>query len=83
MYHTINKKQEVVLTTLAEDTPRLDNEEGCKYLGILESSDFLMEKVKDTTTKEYYSRVRKICKAQLSGHNTMMAFNAFVVPVMR
>eukprot|EP00957_Ditylum_brightwellii_P178454 13592961-Ditylum_brightwellii.AAC.1 len=42
-----------------------------------------MEKVKDSTVKEYYAQVRKISKAQLLGHKTMMAICAFAVPVMR
>eukprot|EP00957_Ditylum_brightwellii_P006549 496516-Ditylum_brightwellii.AAC.1 len=77
------RKGKVVPTALMEDIPRLDHEEGYKYLGILESSDFLTQKVKDTTTKEYYSSVRKICKVHLSGHTMMTAICAFVVPVTR
>eukprot|EP00957_Ditylum_brightwellii_P021755 1641286-Ditylum_brightwellii.AAC.1 len=61
-----------------EDIPHLDDGEGYKYLGILESSDFLIQKVKDNTIKEYYSRVWKICKAQLSGHSTMTAICTLV-----
>mmetsp|Transcript_6913 Transcript_6913/g.9168 ORF Transcript_6913/g.9168 Transcript_6913/m.9168 type:complete len:90 (-) Transcript_6913:767-1036(-) len=73
------RKGKVVPTQLMDDIPRLDDGEGHKYLGILESSDFLTQKVKDSTVKEYYARVRKICKAQLSGHNTMTAICAFAV----
>eukprot|EP00957_Ditylum_brightwellii_P057355 4349336-Ditylum_brightwellii.AAC.1 len=66
-----------------EDIPRLDDGKGYTYLGILESSDFLTQKVKDSTVKGHYVCVRKICKAQLSGHITMMAICPFAVPVMR
>eukprot|EP00957_Ditylum_brightwellii_P075320 5723381-Ditylum_brightwellii.AAC.1 len=65
-----------------EGIPHLDDGKGYKYLGILKSSDFLMQKVKDNTIKEYYAQVRKVCKAQLLGHNTMMAICNFVVSVI-
>eukprot|EP00957_Ditylum_brightwellii_P108720 8293695-Ditylum_brightwellii.AAC.1 len=77
------QKGKVVPTTLMEDIPLLDDREGYKYLEILQRSDFFTQKVKDTTIKEYYSCVWKICKAQLSEHITMTAICAFAVPVMQ
>ena len=72
-----------VEATILDDFPWLPHDEGYKYLGILESSDFHMKKIKITATKEYISQVRKILKAQLSAHNTMMAICTYAVPVMR
>eukprot|EP00957_Ditylum_brightwellii_P058125 4408190-Ditylum_brightwellii.AAC.1 len=53
------RKGKVVPTQLTEDIPRLDNGKGYQYLGILESSDFFIQKVKDSIVKEYYAQVRK------------------------
>eukprot|EP00957_Ditylum_brightwellii_P206628 15349286-Ditylum_brightwellii.AAC.1 len=64
------------------DIPQLDEEEGYKYLGIVESIDFLTNQVKAKTTKEYISRVRKIVDADLTMHNTIKAICAYAVPVM-
>eukprot|EP00957_Ditylum_brightwellii_P198768 15150901-Ditylum_brightwellii.AAC.1 len=70
-------------TMMLEEIPCLDSYKEYKYLGILESSDFLTETVKDETVKEYLSRVQKILKANLTEHNAITAICAFIVPVMR
>eukprot|EP00957_Ditylum_brightwellii_P112877 8606369-Ditylum_brightwellii.AAC.1 len=71
-----------VETAILDYFPRLPHDEGYKYLGILESSDFHTKVVKITATKKYISCVQKIPKAQLSSHNTMTAIGDYVVPVM-
>eukprot|EP00957_Ditylum_brightwellii_P020417 1539519-Ditylum_brightwellii.AAC.1 len=52
---TIVKGKPVEITIL-DDFPRLPHDEGYKYLGILEKSDFHTKEVKITATKEYISQ---------------------------
>eukprot|EP00957_Ditylum_brightwellii_P051776 3926655-Ditylum_brightwellii.AAC.1 len=51
----ISSEGKVSLTTMLGEIPRLGNDKGYKYLGILESSDCLTKTVKDNTIKEYLS----------------------------
>eukprot|EP00957_Ditylum_brightwellii_P000711 55753-Ditylum_brightwellii.AAC.1 len=73
---------EVIQSEVLLDMPWLDEEEGYKYLGIMESTDFLTAQVKAKMMKEYISQVRKILDANLTMHNTIMAICAYDVPVM-
>ena len=67
-----------VEATILDDFPWLPHDEGYKYLGILESSDFHMKKIKITATKEYISQVRKVLKAQLSASIKKLHVHFFV-----
>ena len=55
------------------------DEEGYKYLGILES-DSILHKEKSKVTTEYYGRVKKI---QLNGRFAFRAINTWAVPILR
>ena len=52
------------------------NEEGYKYLGILERDEFCQEKMKEKFQKEYYKWVRVVLKSKLNGGNVMNAIYA-------
>ena len=61
----------------------LESDEGCKYLGILEASDTMHTKMKDTIQKEYYRRVRRLRSSKLNGGNAVRAINFWVVSLVR
>eukprot|EP00957_Ditylum_brightwellii_P016160 1216514-Ditylum_brightwellii.AAC.1 len=50
------KNGKPVETTILDDFLKLCDDEGYKYLGIVESSDFHMKKVKENTAAEYMTR---------------------------
>ena len=59
------------------------DEEGCKYLGILESDTILHKEMKFKVTTEYYRRVKKVLRSQLHGRFTFRAINTLAVPLLR
>ena len=58
-------------------------ENGYRYLGILEADGVKHEAMKDQTKKEYIKRVRKILKSKLNGGNVISAINSRAVAVVR
>ena len=60
-----------------------DEEEGYKYLGVLEADDIKHVEMKEKIQKEYFRRVRKILKSKLNGGNTIKAINSRAVSVVR
>jgi hypothetical protein len=58
-------------------------DEGYKYLGILEADDILHAEMKNLVTKEYFRRVKKVLRSQLHGRNCIQAINTWAVPVVR
>ena len=54
----------------------LDDQEGYKYLGILQFDDIKHKEMKEKLKKEYARRVRKILKSQLNAGNVIQAINA-------
>ena len=58
-------------------------EEGYKYLGILQLDVTLNTKMKDKITSEYVRRVKKLCRSKLNGGNIISGINAWVVSVLR
>ena len=63
--------------------PTLTSDDSYKYLGLVQSSDFLQKKIKENRKNEYFQRIRKIMKAQLNSINTAQAISSFAVPVLR
>ena len=59
------------------------DEEGYKYLGILERDDICQEKMKEKVQKEYHKRVRTVLKSKLNGGNTINAINMWAVATVR
>ena len=58
-------------------------DEGYKYLGILEADNILHTEMKNLVTKEYIRRVKKVLRSQLHGRNCIQAINTWAVPVVR
>ena len=54
-----------------------------KYLGILEADRIKHEEMKETVTKEYKRRVRKILETKLNGSNLVKAINTWAIPLLR
>ena len=53
-----------------------------KYLGIDENISYVGAVNKERVTKEYYTRVKKIWKSELSSFNKVIAHNTFAIPVL-
>ena len=58
-------------------------ENGYKYLGIMEANQVLSGQMKERLRKEYKRRVKKILKSKLNGGNTITAINTWAVSMMR
>ena len=61
----------------------LGEEEGYKYLGVLESDQIKSKEMKKNVTKEYFRRIRKILKSKLNAGNTITAINSRAVSLIR
>ena len=59
------------------------DDEGYKYLGILESDTVLHKEMKSKVTTEYYRRVKKVLRSQLHGRFAFRAINTWAVPLLR
>uniref|UniRef100_A0A1X7TDD6 Reverse transcriptase domain-containing protein n=1 Tax=Amphimedon queenslandica TaxID=400682 RepID=A0A1X7TDD6_AMPQE len=57
-------------------------EEGYRYLGILEKDEILSQTMKEKIMGEYYRRLRLILRSKLNGKNKMMGINMWVVAVI-
>ena len=61
----------------------LKEDEGYKYLGVLEADDLKRSEMKERIKKEYKRRVRKVLETKLNGHNLIKAINTWAVAVVR
>ena len=61
----------------------LDENEGYKYLGVLEADQIKHNEMKKNLTKEYFRRVRNILKSKLNGGNVISAINSKAVSLIR
>ena len=52
-------------------------------MGILEADRIKHEEMKETVTKEYERRVRKILETKLNGGNLVKAINTWAIPLLR
>ena len=59
------------------------DEEGYKYLGILERDDIYQEKMKEKVQKKLYKRVRAVLKSKLNGGNVINAIKIWVVAMVQ
>ena len=59
------------------------DDEGYKYLGILELDKFMDREMKDIFWTEYLRRFKLVIKSQLNGKNKIKAANTWVVSLMR
>ena len=60
-----------------------EDDDGYKYLGVLEVEDIKHLKMKELVRKEYFRRVKKILKSKLNGGNTIKAINSRAVSIIR
>ena len=61
----------------------LEEEDGYKYLGILEADDMKHWDMKEALSKEYSKTIRKILKSKLNSGNLMSAITARAVSLIR
>ena len=61
----------------------LEENETCKYLGILEANTIKLAQMKDTIRKEYLRRTRKLLETKLSSRNLIKEINTWAVPQVR
>ena len=66
----INMRDNKVIRAMKGD------DDGYKYLGVLEVDDIKQTEMKQNVQKEYFRRVRKILKSKLNGGNIIKAINA-------
>ena len=64
------------------DIRELQEGETYKYLGLDEDISYKGHLNKTRLIKEYFSRVRKIWKSQLTARNKVIAHNTFAIPVL-
>ena len=68
---------------LVKGIPLLSSEDNYKYLGIIQCDEIIQKEVKESTKKEYLSRVRNILKSDISAKNVTSSIKAFAMPIMR
>ena len=59
------------------------DEDGYKYLGVLEGADVMVKEMKEKVRKEYLRRVKLVAKSRLYGRNLISAINAWAIGVVR
>ena len=60
-----------------------EDNEGYKYLGVLEADDIKHGEMKEKIQKEYFRRLKTILKSKLNGGNTIKAINTRAVSIVR
>ena len=60
----------------------LDIEDEYKYLGLLESDELNLDRIKTKAKKEYKKRLRSILKSKLHARNQITAINTYAIPVL-
>ena len=58
------------------------DDDGCKYLGIMEKSDIFQEKMRRSVKTEYFKSVRSTLKSQLNSGNVFQAINIWAIPAV-
>ncbi|CAB3982989.1 Hypothetical predicted protein [Paramuricea clavata] len=66
-----------------EETIKFVEEDGYKYLGILELDKIMEGEMKRKFVKEYRRRLRLVLKSKLNGRNKIMAMNTWAVALLR
>ena len=59
------------------------DEDGYKYLGILEFDSVKEKEMKEAFATEYFRRVKLVCKSKLNGKNKVNALNTWAISLMR
>jgi len=76
-------KGEIINSPIVEGIPLLSSEDNYKYLGLIQCDEIIHDKVKESTKKEYFARVRNIVKSGISSKNVTSSIKAFAMPIMR
>ena len=66
-----------------ETIKALENNDGYKYLGIIQCDETKNKEMKEMLSKEYFRRIRKILKSSLNAGNTIQAINSRAVSIIR
>lgn len=66
-----------------ETIKALEEDEGYKYLGVIQCDRIKSKEMKDMISKEYFRRTRKILKSSLNAGNIIKAINARAVSIIR
>ena len=66
-----------------EQIKSLEEGEGYKYLGIIQSDKVKSKEMKGILRKEYFRRMRKILKSRLNARNSIHAINSRAVSIIR
>ena len=74
----LNKK--IVMNGL--ELSELEDGDSYKYLGMDEDVQYQGRLNKESVTKEYYRRVRKIWSSELYSRNKVLAYNSFAIPIL-
>ena len=61
----------------------IDEENGYRYLGILQSDQVLCNEMKEKVRAEYKRRVKKVLKSKINEGNMISAINTWAVPLTR
>ena len=72
----IKLQEDKVIRSLKEDKEY-------KYLGILQSDQIKLQKMKEKIENEYKRRVRKILETKLSGENVIKAINTWAIVLLK
>ena len=59
------------------------DEDGYKYLGVLEGADIMQKEMKEKVRKEYLRRVKLVARSKLYGGNLIKAVNTWAIGVVR
>ena len=59
------------------------DEDGYRYLGVLEGASFKTKEMKELVRTEYLRRVRRVARSRLNGGNLITAVNVWAVSVVR
>ena len=65
------------------DVMKQIDEEGYKYLGMLEIDKMMEEEMKSRTREEYFRRLRLILKLKLNGQNKIASINTWAASLLR
>ena len=58
-------------------------DDGYKYLGILEMNDIMSKQMKEKVRLEYVRRVRAVLRSKLNGRNKIMGVNTWAIALLR
>ena len=61
----------------------LQENDGYKYLGVLQNDEVKEKEMKEVVTKGYKRKIRKVLETKLNGGNIIKVINTWAIPVLR